>query len=1358
MKGDHYLIHQYRIYLFTILLIVNSLRVHSEEYQISYLSVQDGLSQNEVTSIIQDKYGFMWFGTRGGLNRYDGYTFKHFKPDKNNGKSLNCPSIERLYLDRKGDIWIGTKSGGYSIYDCKKEHFYHLHKEQSDKLSRVLSFHEDVEGNMWMGSWQNGMHKWNVNKDSLMPYFARRRVNSIVSLGDSIMFWGAPYGLRYLREDGKIKAVLFKNKYHEVTKMLLDATGENVWIVGWELPLIRYNIASQTFQEFNLPDNKGVNRINTYSLLEEKEGNLWVGTWGNGLYYFDVTNKLFTKVEIEPKDAISSNISYDVILDIYQDQTNAIWIGTNGGGVVRLSNKSKFETARSLNWNNIKDQHVSAVIEDIDGVLWVGTKGGGLFFQSKDVGFKKVGYLHKETLKSVEGEIVKCLFQDEGGNLWVSMEDGIYVVTDGPNGNRVLVHAADFFNSPDLHNVLKAQDFKNYDDELWIATQQTGLFVFDNKQGKYQLAKKIRRSESKSNIGSIKISSLCKDQVGRLWVTTYNGLYLYQPVDSVLLSLDLLLTDAKKTMCNIILCSHIDKNNNLWFGTPCSLNKITEGSEGYLMKEYTKTDGLSDDYINAILSDDSGNVWVSTNAGLSKLSVSNGEIRNYNVADGVGGLNFCESSCYKNEDGLMYFGAHSDLTIFHPDNIKDNQSIPPLVITDFKVMNKDVSVSSDGILPVHINELKLLTLSHKEKEFSLEFSALDFKAPENNQYAYWLEGRDDKTIYIGRRRHISFSNLSPGDYILHLKGANSNGVWSDTERLLNIKVLPAPWRTVYAIAIYILIIFGVVVLIVSVGRKQVRLAYQARMEKILREKDKEANEYKLRFYTDISHELRTPLTLILAPVKELLNKDKSVLSPDYVEDKIKLIYQNTSRLYNLVNQLLEFRKAEVGKLKLQASENEIVSFIDRLTEAFEDLIHTQNVNFEKVYKAKDTSVYFDAEFMRVIINNLLSNAIKFAANPGYVRLMLSQNDKEFIINITNDGKGIDEIEQRYLFERFYRAVGTHNMGSSGIGLALVKKYVDLHKGEVKVERAPGGLTTFTVILKKGRQHLSEDDIKQVDPNYLQQSIAHYTYHNANKRSLNTGTKGAKVLVVEDNEEVRNYVGDLLSEFYDIVEAKDGAEGYNKIIEHMPNLVVSDVMMPLMDGFELCHRIKTNDIISHIPVVLLTAKVNTQDQLFGARKGADVYLTKPFDPLLLIEKVKLLIASREKLSLKFSKKVLLEPHDIEISTEEGEFLDKAIVFIEKHIGDFSFDPDLLADEMAMSVSTLYRKTKRLAKKTPGEFIRDIRIKHAAKLLAETELSVSEIAERVGYQDLKNFRRIFRATFELNPLQYRKEQKA
>lgn len=1327
-----------------------------QNYRVSYLSVKDGLSQNEVTSIVQDKYGFMWFGTRGGLNRYDGYEFHHYKPRHDKTTSIQNASIERLYIDSQDNIWIGTKSEGFSVFDVKKEHFIHPPDTLNLKTKRVISFAESKDG-MLVGHWADGMVQYKdiYNWENSLQFFGN--VNSIISLHDSLTFWGGTAGLRFLKGD-TLHLKKFKRGYSEVTEIVKDPEQPILWMVGWGADLVRYNYENQTHKVFKLPFGRDSKHSQGYSLLFDQMGDIWIGTWGSGLFRFNKATESFESINIAPKGALESNVDYNIILDIFQDDAASIWVGTEGGGVVKISPNSQFNSYGDVKDTGINQKHINAVLEDSKGNLWVGTKSEGLYLRYDDFKFRKIHFANRIKEREQERVIIRKIYEDENDLVWVSCNTGLFIVDNNDARGTVLVEAGQYSAYSCLPVIKKAQDILIHNSEMWVATQQRGLYLFEDVKGKYILKKQFLSYEHPDSLKSDRITSVNYGDNERLWVASYNGLFLYQPNDSAFLPVADLVDGQNTPLSETILCFHIDKKGSVWYGTSCSLCNLIELDNGnFTLNEYTRDDGLPDDYINGILSDDNGNMWVSTNAGLSKFDPLTTTFENYDTADGIASLNFSSSaSCYGKQE-RMYFGSFRGLTYFTPSVLSKNNFAPPIVITDFKILNKNIQIKPDGILPKSVNEIKQLVLSHQENEFSFEFAALDYKAPHRNQYAYWLEGRDSARIVLGNRRHVSFSNLKPGEYTLHLYGSNSNGKWNNDSRKIEIKIKPAPWKTIYAFMVYVCVILFMVIGIVRFAKKQERLESAVRLQKEKRERTQEINDYKLRFFTNVSHELRTPLTLILSPLNEIIEGDMLDKTSVTVTSKLMLVQKNANRLFDLVNKLLEFRKIEAEKVVLQASKSEFVSFLSEITSGYNELAKNRNIQYQKKIPRKEIDLYFDQERLRVVFNNLLSNAFKFCGASGLVKVTLNEESDRITVVVENDGKGIKEADLSRLFERFYQVKGGASVNSSGIGLSIVKSYVDLHHGQIEVKSKENDMTSFSMVLKKGREHIRDIEIIENVPVNSTVEILPEFEAVSNTRTSNMGTKGATVLLVEDNNELREYLVDILSNDFNCIEASDGQQGLDLILEDKPDIVISDLMMPLMDGYELCERIKSNDLISHIPVIILTAKGALQDNLLGTRKGADAYLTKPFNSTLLIEKVKQLVASRKLLSNKYSEKVKLEPTDAEIEKADSVFVKKAMQSIEKNMEDVNYDYHIMASDLAVSGSTLYRKIKKILNMTPGEFIKSIRLKRAAQLLKESDLTITEILDRIGYLDIKNFRQSFKKQYHLTPSQYRAKER-
>jgi ligand-binding sensor domain-containing protein len=803
--------------------------------------------------------------------------------------------------------------------------------------NRIIEIFKDNAGNYWFGSWASGLYEYNPATREVSHYFGKQRISTIFQSQDGTMWFGSSSGLNYRRAgDEVIRRYSLGQGYNEVTEIVENPADSSLWMVGWNIGVVRVNYNTLTHLTYEIINDRGQKVNNTYSLLLDKNHTVWVGTWGNGLYHFNPANMTPVEVVLRPPYMKIKSEDFNYILDIFQDPVGDIWFGTDGGGVVKLSESRNFQTISSVNNTNADSWHVNSVYASESGELWIGTRSSGLFVTTDKINYEPIGFVKESPLFGKNRFMVKVLSPDSEGRLWVGLDEGLFIVSKNNRGRNELVEATRYFNSQELGVIRKVLDIKEIGNDIWVATQQNGLYVFHSEDGRYHLRRHFHSDDQNRSFQDNRITSLVTDQLGTLWIGTYKGLYLIGKNDSVPVPVSQFLAKETELLCDIILSCHVDSFNRVWFGTPCSLNSLTKNEKGeYELVEYTNEDGLTDDYVNAV-EEASGYIWVSTNAGISRLNPETGEFRNYDVSDGVGGNNFSEGASCKAVDGTIYFGGYADLTFFIPEQVEENFTIPEIVITSFKVMNRDVPVQKEGILPVSINEVKKLTLNHTEKEFSFEIAALDYKSPENNQYSYRLMNEDGEGdwVYTGKRRHISFSNLAPGEYTLQFAGSNSNGFWNFEGRRIQIEILPPLWKTWYAFVFYISVLMLIIVLINRTSLKQERLQNAARMEHLNRIREQEMNEYKLRFFTDISHELKTPLTLIQGPLEELMSTDFSNLSQSFFTKRINLIYSSASKLIFLLNQLLEFRKVEAGRMELKASSYNMVDFVKCIEPSF----------------------------------------------------------------------------------------------------------------------------------------------------------------------------------------------------------------------------------------------------------------------------------------------------------------------------------------------------------------------------------------------------------------------------------------
>ncbi|HKJ78308.1 MAG TPA: hybrid sensor histidine kinase/response regulator transcription factor, partial [Prolixibacteraceae bacterium] len=782
----------------------------------------------------------------------------------------------------------------------------------------------------------------------------------------------------------------------------------------------------------------------------------------------------------------------------------------------------------------------------------------------------------------------------------------------------------------------------------------------------------------------------------------------------------------------------------------------------YSITHFYQESKLPDDYIHAILSDNLNHVWFSTNFGIIRMNVTNNEITTFDKADGLQGMSFSADKGFKSSDGTLYFGGVNGFNYFEPHKIKINKNVPPIVFTKFKIYNQEIKtlqkVDGDIILNESINSNPSIRLSHKVKQFTIEFAALNFMASNRNKYKYKLEGYDSDWISSGNSRTVTYRDLRAGDYVFTVKNANNYNVWNENAAMLAISVKPPFWQTWYAIAFYVLLVIGIVLIIRWNAVKQVQLAKNLELEKLKHAQDQRISEMKFQFFTNISHEFRTPLTLILAPIKEILGYDSARELPENVQHKMQLVERNVKRLMSLINQLLDFRKAESGKMKLSARYSDIESFVNEVCLPFEELAKINEIDFHIHSRLKTKFIWFDREKLEIILNNLISNAFKFANEKGKIRVSLFEEEEEILISVRNTGEGINPADLKHIFDRFYNVEKDRNYSSSGIGLALVKRLIETHRGSVSVTSEPHKHTEFVVALPKGKAHLNADEIAQKPEvenvplvGRLETSSAAALPYKFSKKP----NPGTTILVVEDNQDMQDYIQSLLSPYYRVESAMNGADGFEKALQIKPDLIISDVMMPKVDGFEFCKKIKGHQELATIPFILLTAKSAAQYKLMGAQHGADVYISKPFDPHFLLQNLQNLLDRQEKMRKQYGKTVRLEPSDIEITPAEEVLVKNAISTIEKNLQNPEFSSEVLASKLNMSSSSLYRKLKTITGISTAEFIRNIRIKRAAQLMADKQRTITEIAYDVGFNDLKHFRTVFQKHFECSPTEFREK---
>lgn len=1352
-----------RNYLFIIFVLVTSL-LNAQKQVVSYLTVADGLTQNEITGIVHDSKGFIWFATRGGLNRYDGYEFVQFKRKSGDTNSLSNPSIECLYEDSRGRFWIGTKSGGVDLYNPRTGLFRHFRNDSDSKQkigdNRIISIHEQKNGNMWFGGWSGGLSIWNEENDTFEHHFPNHKVSVVKEDASGNIWIGTNNGVYAYDSHNKTftRSKLKGSGKYNVNDLVIDSKRNILWIAAWNKGLVEIDLKTGKFTSYLPKSSSELHRkfnSNSYSILLDSKGNVYMGTWGGGLYRFNPENKHFSKVRIKPRNIGELNTDYDIILKIIEDKSGTIWIGTDGGGVCRIENQLPFQgvSVNDGNQTGIKNFHVLTLIEDKDSNVWFGTKGGGLYYSKDRRHFIEIDNLSPDAI-GLDFRVVKCIYESSDGTKWVGTNYGLHQLVF-QKGKYYLKNQI----TTEKEQIRKVLSLFEKDSVLFIGTQQHGFWLGKQLNTPAENWKQYTPLND-SILQNERISFIQADNQNRIWVGSFKGIYFFDSKKETFACLKF--AQNKKLTSDIIL-SWCQLNDSTFFiGTPSGLNLLTETESGiFRIEHFYQEHGLPDDYIHALVADDEMKLWISTNSGIARFNPKNKSFKNYDESDGLQGRSFSEGCVFKNSTGEIYFGGARGFNYFKPNEIRDNQNLPEPAIISLSMHNKKVATGEElhgrVILEEDICYTQKLVLTHREREFTLTFSALGYDSPERNKYAYRLLNYDDHWSYSSTNRTATYNQLRAGKYVFEMKASNNHGVWNEESVRLQIKVIPAPWKSWWALMIYIFIALGLVALIRWVAVRQSRMAHSLELESVKVEQAQEINEMKLRFFTNISHEFRTPLTLILAPVEELLSAENMPLAG---KKKLRLIEQNSKRLLRLVGQLLDFRKAETGKMKISVSKLDVIKFLKQEIKAFQGLAESKQVKLSFHSDANQMILWFDSGKLSIAINNLLSNAFKYVPQNGEISVNIIKQEKSAIIEIRDNGKGIPQTELKRIFDRFYQVDSTLNRssGGSGIGLALTKRIVELHHGIISVESLRDVETVFSIDLLLGREHFSEDQIAQdfilevpcEDFIRLEQKIQTV------KREI-TKAKGEKktLLIVEDQEDINNYIADLFQDKYHVIQKFDGVEGYANCMQTLPDLVISDVMMPGMDGFELCEKVKKQERTAHIPVILLTAKTAEQFKIKGIMTGADAYITKPFNTEELLEQVNSLLKSRKVLKDTFSKKVKLEPTDVEISSYEEEFLTKAVKIVEDHMHDHNFSSEVFASSLNMSTSTLYRRLKQLTTMSTNIFIRSIRLKRAAQLLSDPNKTIAEISVQVGISDLKYFRKCFRDMFGSSPSGYRED---
>ncbi|WP_027395908.1 hybrid sensor histidine kinase/response regulator transcription factor [Aquimarina latercula] len=1315
------------------------------------ISQANGLSNNSITSIAKGNNNFLWIGTKNGLNRYDGYQVKVYNKQNSD---LSANDISDILLDSKGRLWIATIGGGLNLYNSSTDSFTiytnSIIDEDSLPSNQVNIIFEDTKNNIWIGT-ENGLSHFLPESDKFITY----------------------------KHD---EASQYSISYNSVTSIFQDSIGI-LWIGTFGGGLNKFDTTSEKFHKIlSKGQNVFSDFINDISYLNNEE--LLLGTSGNGILVYNTVESEFSdffKDELELKQKIK------IVRTIYHDSKDILWIGTDGDGVFQYQNynspkpKLKIFSHNSQLESSISGNAIYDIQEDEDGNIWIGTAWDGLnclkendyvnflfsditrkntypvlsIFKDQDLLFMGLdgnglsifgsseysgSYFNSDTRKSISGEYVQFITKDQDSSYWIGTFAGGLINFDLETGSFTRYLHNPLNNSSLSYNDVR-DIVKDKKEGLWVATWGGGLNYFNSKIKKFT---SYRAKDSVENtINSNNIVGLEKDG-DSLWMATFGGgLNLFNTKTLRFKHFTHNKIDEKSLSSNNLLSIFKDSKNNLWVGTSGEgINRLDIKTGRF--DRFDEEQNIKDLTITGILEDNDEKIWFSTKQGIFNYEYKTNSFNSFYDLKGEFHIN----SVYKDTLGLLYFGHTKGVIRFDPKKIINNRPYPEVKLTSFKLFNKEVEISNKSILDKNIVSEDYIELKHNLDVITFEFTALMFPFSENLEYSIKMENFDRNWRDIGTDHTVTYTSLPSGSYIFKVKSKiKGSGEWGNNYASLRLKILKPFWLEWWSFVCY-----GIMILFMFYAFRKYIVAWERmktnlKLEKLSREKDAELYIAKQQFFTNISHEIRTPVTLILGAINQLYEKYDGKESKQ--NNFVKIIKKNGNNLFNLVNELLDFRKLDTNNIELKITKNEFVEYCKEIYLSFTELATQKNIEFHFNSNISETIVWYDKIQIEKVIYNLVSNALKFTSDGGIVSINLEATSEHVLLIIKDSGIGMYKKQLSKIFNRFYQVDDSlKNSGEFGfgLGLSISKEIIDKHKGIIKVESKKGIGTAFTVALLKGSDYFDQNLM------ILDNNKTNLELKDVSEMIKVSELSGYKLLVVEDNSEIREYLKILLQEECDILIASNGKEGYELAKKEIPDLIISDIVMPIMDGVTLTKKVKTNIDTSHIPIILLTARASLNHEIKGYDIGADDYITKPFDELLLKSRINNLLNTRKLLRQKFESSSMLIPKNIAANRTDEIFLERLTRIINENIDSESLNASFLSSELGMSHSVIYKKLKSITGMTFIEFVRDFKLKIAKQLIVEHKLTIAEASYQIGYSDKKYFSKLFKQKFGKNPSEF------
>lgn len=1320
-------------------------------FSFRHYKVEQGLASNNVNSIIQDRYGFVWIGTDGGLVRFDGIKFKNFLTPEYASKLMFGGVITHLLEHSSGEIWVAADNGVY-IFDPLYESMRKFEGEADGVgiSTHVNNMVEDQLGNVWIATRGQGIFRYHPSTNELVQY--------------RVIF------------DGRTSS-----DFDIINHIYVDKTNQ-IWAAprSQDIPLITFDASENCFVVCHI---KKSHEISIYSIFEDSRHELWLGTWDKGICRF---NRQDNSLNIYLAADRPGGILH--VHDICEYEPGMLLIGSDDG--LSLFNTQTGDhqlfVSNEIDPTSLSDKFIYPIMKDREGGIWVGTYFGGVNYLSPNSSFFE-RYSHSQYQNSVNGNVIAGFTEDVHGNIWIASDDGGLNMLNIKTGLFKSYMPEKGKNSLSYHNVhALCWD----DDDLWIGTYSGGLNILHTKTGLFSHHNHVSDDETTLDRS---IYAIFKDKNKQMWVGTMSGINVYERSKR----------QFKRVMqTNITTISIVqDKKDWIWFATlgkgVYRLNPHTNQWRHYTVSDSLAGGALLSNTVNSMLCDSKGQLWLATTNGLCQfdyknegfipfvlndvnvnvqciieddegsfwltttkglIHVDNAMHKNYffTKSDGLVSEQFIVNSGFKSSRGKIYIGTANGFNAFDPKDFEVNIFKPDVVVTDIEVFNKPLPVSKDkkgkGFLKQSPVFAQRVDLSHLQNVFTINFAALSYTSPEKINYAYMLEGFDKEWNDVGGTNRATYTNLPPGDYMFKVKSSDSDGIWNE-DRITSLAVVIHPpfWLSKGFKVFYLILFVAILVLVIRYSLKRTEKKQKERIRQIEQEKEKELYDAKISFFTMIAHEIRTPVSLIMGPIEKIIYAADQL--PDLVARDFHIIERNSKRLLQLVNQLLDFRKADQGVMKMQFSTHNIFNLLCNVADSFKPAMEQRLINFTLHCPDKKFEAEVDQDALIKILSNLFTNAIKFTKGQIHLSCGLDREKDFFTISISNNGPGISPADQEKIFQPFYQVQSTKKEGT-GLGLSLVKSLVEAHSGSIEVADAYPSGVVFTVKLPVRQQQvvsIGNDGVLVKDAGFV--FVDNEDKVQAVSDQVTEVEQDAEVvLIVEDSPEMLDFLRDSFADNFIVLTASDGLEALKILQTSEVNIIVSDLMMPNMDGLELCNEVKTSMLWSHIPFVLLTAKTDVDSKMDGMNVGADSYIEKPFSMSYLQAKVKNLIDSREMLRKKYSELPFVPIKTIAGNPADEAFLSKTHEILEQNIANEDFNIDQLVQELGISRSGLFAKIKSLTGLTPNELLQLIRLKKAATYLLKKEYRINEVAYMVGFSNPSYFSKCFQKQFGLKPMEF------